>query len=549
MHFPSFHPSPSTGGVCLSIARHLSTRFQHQVSEQLLPGRCVRVRLSNDTETLCLTCIHLDPALPTDEKKSLLSRVIHDSTNPAETHFIAGDFNFITSDEDRLRTECQHTHHNDPISSYFTHHSDHLTELYQEDFTRRGRRRHQSTPITFARLDRTYTSIPPAELFLRSPYVRITHHTSNPHFPSDHVPVSATITRPPTGPPQRKVVPSWITRLPSFAPTVADVLCDAPLPDNPLDGIVQASQILHAASDAVKLRMHSCEATTTTDKLFWTIKLLHTIHHPCTTSHTTALRAYPYLAQLIPDWPASPTEHGRVCEHIQELSNIQLDEQTQALQEDDLPEWKKRGRKAALHRRRQFWSTRTRKTHTLTILHDDHTPLPDNQTAAAALRDHWQPTFTARNTLQPAIDEILQHANRIPDTFRWCLTYDEFKKVAIRLTDSSPGPDGLPYSAWTHAGDTILDLLYRAYLSLLNFTDIPPALNHSLLIFIPKGEHDDTQHHCQITAGHTTTQSLKHLHQNHHRRHQQLTGPAVFGVHHPISAGIHQRPFLVSQCA
>eukprot|EP00972_Heterocapsa_arctica_P036994 5445434-Heterocapsa_arctica.AAC.1 len=60
--------------------------------------------------------------------------------------------------------------------------------------------------------------------------------------------------------------------------------------------------------------------------------------------------------------------------------------------------------------------------------------------------------------------------------------------MAVRMSDSAPGPDGLIYGAWVKAGPKIIDYIYDAYCHLLNFGHMPAKFNASRMVFIPKGE-------------------------------------------------------------
>lgn len=66
------------------------------------------------------------------------------------------------------------------------------------------------------------------------------------------------------------------------------------------------------------------------------------------------------------------------------------------------------------------------------------------------------------------------------------LELGELAAVIRHTRTSSPGPDGLPYSVWTSAGDPGVRLFHRAYSALLN--SVPPAFefNRSLVLYIPK---------------------------------------------------------------
>ena len=55
-----------------------------------------------------------------------------------------------------------------------------------------------------------------------------------------------------------------------------------------------------------------------------------------------------------------------------------------------------------------------------------------------------------------------------------------------RLSDSAPGLDGLPYSAWVNGGETSLDYIIDLLNSMLAGEDVPKGVNFGLFVFIPK---------------------------------------------------------------
>lgn len=65
-------------------------------------------------------------------------------------------------------------------------------------------------------------------------------------------------------------------------------------------------------------------------------------------------------------------------------------------------------------------------------------------------------------------------------------TLDEFAAMVRKVRDTSPGPDGLPYSVW---GATVggITSLYRVLIALTLGAQPPGWFNAALVIFIPKG--------------------------------------------------------------
>lgn len=58
--------------------------------------------------------------------------------------------------------------------------------------------------------------------------------------------------------------------------------------------------------------------------------------------------------------------------------------------------------------------------------------------------------------------------------------------MLLKCPPGAPGPDGLHYGHWANAGSDIAQILYRAYLSVLDGHAVPAGLNGVLQVFISK---------------------------------------------------------------
>ncbi|CAK0818456.1 unnamed protein product, partial [Prorocentrum cordatum] len=87
------------------------------------------------------------------------------------------------------------------------------------------------------------------------------------------------------------------------------------------------------------------------------------------------------------------------------------------------------------------------------------------------LRSHWQRVFQRKGHDSQLLREWLEEDQRarppgcgflaLPDDLR--LTRRHMRR-ALRITgNTSPGPDGIPFSVWRSFGDTAVDLLYGAF--------------------------------------------------------------------------------------
>ena len=67
-----------------------------------------------------------------------------------------------------------------------------------------------------------------------------------------------------------------------------------------------------------------------------------------------------------------------------------------------------------------------------------------------------------------------------------------FNVLLDGLSDSRPGPDGVPYSCWRRMPEGLRLTLYEAYVAWMSGTQLPCEANTALLVLIPKGDATST---------------------------------------------------------
>ena len=110
----------------------------------------------------------------------------------------------------------------------------------------------------------------------------------------------------------------------------------------------------------------------------------------------------------------------------------------------------------------------------------------------ATLRDSWAPTFSAKPFDSELASRVLaQYATTwdFSGVSPPCLEY--FEAALLNVRPSAPGPDGLPYSAWTAAGRSGAVTLHLVTQHMLSGFTMPIRSNASLMVFVPKGEELD----------------------------------------------------------
>eukprot|EP00972_Heterocapsa_arctica_P063704 9401082-Heterocapsa_arctica.AAC.1 len=105
------------------------------------------------------------------------------------------------------------------------------------------------------------------------------------------------------------------------------------------------------------------------------------------------------------------------------------------------------------------------------------------------LRDEWSKKFALRN-LPRDVPEAFAHrwAQLMDFSTSAPPSVDDFEEYLTRLSDSAPGIDGLPYSAWASAGRDAAITLSGVEQVLREGIMMPYPFNDVLQVFLPKGD-------------------------------------------------------------
>ena len=120
----------------------------------------------------------------------------------------------------------------------------------------------------------------------------------------------------------------------------------------------------------------------------------------------------------------------------------------------------------------------------------------DPNEIAAALTDHWSQVFTARPTThQHILDDWMKtrpygfNEAQSKDRECWRISTRHVEMAVSMSNNSSPGPDGIPYAAWRHAGRTAILILHAAAEQMqapdFRNTRLPTGFNDNYLCCLP----------------------------------------------------------------
>ena len=197
----------------------------------------------------------------------------------------------------------------------------------------------------------------------------------------------------------------------------------------------------------------------------------------------------------VPAQPQDVTHHELfegLVEAIRVASLAQVGRDDDELRRADLPPQEVRRRRARAGRRAEPWSPLQSRLRLRAVLDDDGVPFTDDTLAAQALHTHWAPVCAIKHidllsareilghavSLTPVAAELIHVDRRAPDEELW--------KIIRKTGNSAAGPDGIPYSAWRHAPQEVLNTLVQVFDEFAQGVMPPASFGESIFAFIPK---------------------------------------------------------------
>jgi hypothetical protein len=237
-------------------------------------------------------------------------------------------------------------------------------------------------------------------------------------------------------------------------------------------------------------------ARTIQEQIYWSLVCVRALFKGSGWQAARSMLAYPALEEFL--FLNFAVETKLVCnmdglnKHIASL----MRESLSRLREDidnvqDLPEYQKNQRHGSVNRLMGFWATRGRKISLQGARDQLGDVISDPDRAADSFIRHWKAVAEEKTIdLQAARIFLKQYMRKIPN-FRAVLSFEEFVEIVRKLPDTACGPDGVPYSAWRHASNQALFVLYRLYCSLFTQDPVAEDFNYSWLVLLAKGANDD----------------------------------------------------------
>jgi hypothetical protein len=504
LHFGSFlNPneevgSSRAGGVVTSIHKDLIDKVLTISEHFFAAGRCHGLRIAGQSfEVLCIN-IHLNPQWTYLQKKGLLVGITkYIRRYPSAIVLLGGDWNFIHSDDRRFdATTGNETAGTDPIAQVFEGLFGDLVELAQPNYTRANSLLAPAAGLTtLSRIDRLYTNLPPADLHDLLVQVDTVGSVLDRHRPSDHIPVSARLSRQPVrhGPAR---LPNHIVAHPGFRKHLDSLdLGDLHMLDN-CEAIDAVKEFFREAARRTRTDLASGGHSTSKNQLAAVLAVTRAARTDDRSSLRRHLRTVPSLAPYIDIDNSYITDPAGIARTLQALMFETINEDLIALEADAMPQDRKRPKRDLLRLKQALWRPTRRRTYSVALKDSNGLPVTEATDIGRLLIAHWGPIFDCKSVDLEAAGPFADQIQQVPTDFSWDISHESLDEAILRTGSSAPGPDGVPYGAWRMAPPCCRAPLYNLIDNIISCDtdqELPPSFNESNMVFIPKGDEPNDQ--------------------------------------------------------
>ncbi len=170
---------------------------------------------------------------------------------------------------------------------------------------------------------------------------------------------------------------------------------------------------------------------------------------------------------------------------------------------------RKRWRKA-ITRKKKLWAAGEKRLVLTGVKCGPDIEIARGEDLNAALAHFWIDTFTEKPHDENAINRFLDsYAKPLDLNGAVAPTTESFRRIVHRLPASAPGPDGIPFKAWSAGGEAAIETLWLVHIWAAEGLPLPLEGLCSLLVFLPKGEEASDGESVVRAPGDTRPISLK----------------------------------------
>ena len=475
--------SQHRGGIAVVIKQSFLQRFCRQNWQVIVAGRVGALHLDGSEGALTIIAVYCDPS--SKAQQALQCEAIAKSIDPKRHCLIAGDFNFVTTDHDRIsKANGSPTGNNDKaMADKWRQIVGGTVQEWQQDCMT------CESSFAYSRIDRVYSNIDAASSLCFDTFCQLVEH---PRHLSDHSPLIFGIRSRKKS--TEKPIPCWVIKHPWFDEEFSDAL-DFYLKSAGDSAFGRMTAVKHAAKDAAKCVMRACRghvAYSVQEKLSCCITFVRALFDGnYTLANKLKSRCDTLKHAHVGPGFQSTDSFASIKAAIVDFSQTSIRERIIELKalKGKLPDY-------CYERRKESISDMLRKLApgTSAGIHAiyDRTSgkvITDEQGLAEHLNNHWGQVFEQKPT-----DAALRA--------RWCAelqgalnisindlrpTKDDVNAVLESLPHSAPGPDGLPFELYGVQNPKIAEIIYDVVLSMFDGSETPyDCFNNAFLVCLPK---------------------------------------------------------------
>ena len=401
---------------------------------------------------------------------------------------IAGDFNFVEVEEDRISKD----------TGAATGGKDKSEAKLFKDLFRNGLNFHELSQETFthanafarSRLDRIYTNLELHEQLDRHIDCYALPYTSC----SDHKAVSFSKTSPNHGGKTSSFIQSNIYKHPDFKRQVSLEYIEMTAKDGIANSaprrLVILKRAIHSAAKCIGKEIQKTTAINAQDKVEWIMTFIRAAEKQNLRRMKQCATACPTILQYChPDNPEarSTVQFQELKELVISLSRRDITDKIEALKgEEDGNEYR-RSKESVMKKLKRLMPGNSTALAAIQLPSGDVSS--DPATMATALKEHWGKVFKHKeidqNLLetwlasiqlgarseQVTMQELSSPHDKPLDRSRkprtplsrnpadWNVRRRDIRKAVVQSNDSSPGPDGIPFGVWRALGHLGIEIL------------------------------------------------------------------------------------------
>jgi hypothetical protein len=474
--YASAASSPAAGGVAILVNNVILARAGNVVFQVLLPGRGVRVLMQFHGFIMNILCLHVEPAATRQVQQTFIKQALSTANEGMSTTFVLADLNTCMPGDHRARLQgLQDPVSDDALGSWISNKFPRFTIAEHDGYTRLGRR--DGSPNILSRIDYILTDMAkPTLLDCRfTGYVLgdLLQHTC-----SDHIAVLASLHPPRESPPDRKIIPSWISTSDYFKDTVTALTTQFhELTDDTITK-QDLMEIFQVAAQRYRDRPPT-SAISASAKLHWSLVAFRSLRSGSGAGLQRALRAFP-------DLNVGTLEHD-IGELTVEVADMQLQGHT-----ENEGKHQRRGEAAgaAYMAKIALWRKHTSRSKFFHIKDEQGINITTDHGMAKHISEYWKGVFQSTSKCPNHSNNMHTLIDYVPEATGICNDPFDEDDIAhsLRRHDTAPGPDGVCYSAWKAAGKDGIQVLLDIAMGLWNGGSAPASFQKSLMVFLPKSD-------------------------------------------------------------